>query len=53
MIDAFIIHIETCLNSNDMNHLLTLSYKIFGIFIQRSINDNGCLTFDEYQCLFN
>ncbi len=39
--------------SNDMNDLLTLSYKILGIFIQRSINDDISLTSEEYQCLFN
>lgn len=39
-------------STNDMNDLLILSYKILGIFVQRSINDNVQLTSDEYQCLF-
>lgn len=38
--------------TNDMNDLLTLSYKILGIFVQRSMNDNVYLTSEEYQCLF-
>ncbi|CAF3742170.1 unnamed protein product [Rotaria sordida] len=38
--------------SNDLNDLLTLSYKILGTFVQRSINDNVSLTSEEYQCLF-
>ncbi|CAF1230765.1 unnamed protein product, partial [Adineta ricciae] len=94
MIDPFVLHIETCLNSpytdvaiaalrnlsslleyslpslnqqrvfdllkmyssvagsTDMNDLLTLSYKILGIFVQRSIIDKVSLTSEEYQCLF-
>mgnify|MGYP001035427567 FL=1 len=38
--------------SNDLNDLLTLSYKILGLFVQRSVNDQVQLTSDEYQCLF-
>ena len=38
--------------SNDMNDLLTLGYKILGIFVQRSMNDGVLLTSEEYQCLF-
>ena len=102
MIDPFLIHIETCLNSpyidvivaslrnlssileysfpsltkervtnmykkvfhllktyssvagsNDMNDLLTLCYKILGIFVQRSMIDDVRLTTEEYQYLFN
>ena len=38
--------------STDMNDLLTLSYKILGIFVQRSMNDDVRLTSEEYQYLF-
>jgi hypothetical protein len=38
--------------STDMNDLLTLSYKILGTFVQRSMNDDVLLTSEEYQCLF-
>lgn len=38
---------------SDLNDLLTLGYKILGIFVQRSIKDDIVLTADEYLCLFN
>jgi len=39
--------------STDQNDLLTLGYKILGLFVQRSTSDDVRLSSDEIFCLFN